>query len=78
MRDAIAEVIINHSDRRNMNIYSYSTKLLRDNFITYLFFHEFLNYESSSMRNDYSYLEDNARYRFRFVIIIIKKKRLSG
>ena len=39
--------------RRNMNIHLYSIKSFRNNFITHLFLYEPLNYESSSMRNDY-------------------------
>ena len=46
--------------RRNMNIHLYSIKLLRNNFITHLFFHKSLNYESSSMRNNYIFFENNA------------------
>ena len=36
-----------------MNIHLYSIKLSRDNFITLLYLYELLNYESSSMRNNY-------------------------
>ena len=39
--------------RRNINIHLYLIKLFRDNFITHLFFYKFLNYELSSMRNNY-------------------------
>ena len=46
-----------------MNIHLYSIKSLRNNFITLLYFHKFLNYESSSMRNDY--ILKTIRYRSR-------------
>ena len=39
--------------RRNMSIHLYSTKSLRNNFITLLFLYKPLNYKSSSMRNNY-------------------------
>ena len=61
-------------NRRNMNIHSYSIKLPRNNFVTFLHLYGSLNYESSSMRNNRYILKDNARYRSRFVIIITKKK----
>ena len=41
--------------RRNMNIHLYSTKLSQDNFTTFLHLYKSLNYESNSMRNDYSF-----------------------
>ena len=46
-----------------MNIYLYLIKLLRINFITFLYFYKSLNYKSSSMRNDY--ILNIIRYRFR-------------
>ena len=54
--------------RRNMNIHLYSIKLLRNNFITHLFLYKSLNYESSSMRNDYILFKNN-------VIVFVKKLR---
>ena len=45
--------------RRNINTYLYSIKLFQDNFATHLFFYKSLNYESSSMRNDYIFFENN-------------------
>ena len=62
---------------RNMNIYLYLIKLLRNNFITLLHLYEFLNYELSLMRNNRYILKGDARYRSRFAIIAIKKKRLN-
>ena len=59
---------------RNINIHLYSIKLLRNNFITFSHFYKPLNYESSLMRNNYYILKNDARYRSRFIIIIIKKK----
>ena len=69
------KVVAKPSPIRNMGTHSYSTKLLRDNFTTLLYLYESLNYESNSMRNDYYILKDDARYRFRFIIITIKKKK---
>ena len=60
-----------------MGIHLYLIKLFRDNFITFLHLYESLNYESSLIRNDYYILKSDARYRSRFAIIAIKKKRLS-
>ena len=45
--------------RRNMSIHLYSIKSLRNNFITLLYFYKPLNYESSSMRNDYIFFKNN-------------------
>ena len=45
--------------RRNINTYLYSIKSLRNNFITVLYFYKSLNYESSSMRNDHIFFENN-------------------
>ena len=64
-------------NRRNINTHSYLTKLPQNNFITFLYLHKSLNYESSSMRNNYYILRDNAHCRPHFVIIIIKKKKVE-
>ena len=40
-----------------MSIHLYSIKLFRNNFITYLFFYESLNYESNLIRNNYYILK---------------------
>ena len=71
------KVIAKSSFARNINIHSYSTKLLRNNFITLLHLYKPLNYKSNSMRNDYYILKNNARYRPRFAIIAIKKKKIK-
>ena len=44
---------------RNINIHLYSIKSLRNNFITFLYFYKPLNYELSSMRNDYIFFKNN-------------------
>ena len=51
-----------------MSAHSYSIKLFQNNFITLLHLYEFLNYESSSMRNDYIFFKNN-------VIALAKKLR---
>ena len=58
----------------NMSTHLYSTKLLRNNYITLLYLYKSLNYESSLMRNNYYILKNDARYRSRFAIITTKKK----
>ena len=68
------KVIVKSSLARNISTHLYSIKLFRNNFITFLYFYEFLNYESSLMRNNRYILKNNARYRSRFAIIVIKKK----
>ena len=70
-------IVAKSSPVRNMSIYLYLIKLLRNNFITFLHFYKPLNYESSLMRNNYYILKNDAYYRPRFVIIIIKKKKLN-
>ena len=42
-----------------MSIHLYLIKSFRNNFITLLHLHKSLNYESSSMRNDYILFENN-------------------
>ena len=71
MRDAEVEIVQN---RRNISTHSYSIKLSQNNFITFLYLYKSLNYELSSMRNNYLYFKNDARCRSRFAIIVIKKK----
>ena len=70
----VHKIIAKSSFARNINTHSYSIKLFRNNFITFLHLYKPLNYESSSMRNNYYILKYDARYRSRFVIIVTKKK----
>ena len=63
--------------RRNMNIYLYSIKLLRDNFTAFLYLYKSLNYELSSMRNDRYILKNDVYCHFRFAIIAAKKKKVE-
>ena len=48
---------LSQKHRRNINTHLYSIKLFQNNFITFLYLYESLNYESSSMRNDYIFLK---------------------
>ena len=57
-----------------MSTHSYLIRLSRNNSATLLYLYKPLNYKSSLMRNDYYILRNNARCRFRFVIVEIKKK----
>ena len=63
--------------RRNISTHLYSIKSLRNNFITSLYFHKPLNYELSSMRNDYIFFENNVIALAKMLRNRHNKKKLS-